>query len=67
MDFKQWLKEDCGEDFARGNKGPFAKARSNTADDEEIPWELRGNPNVTVNPESLFGSMKKMKKKMKRR
>lgn len=65
MHFKRWL-EDCGEDFTRGNKGPYAKVRSKlTADDEEIPKELRSKNGTVqpIHPETLFG---KMKKKMRR-
>jgi hypothetical protein len=61
MQFKQWL-EDCGEDFARGNKGPFAKAKSKyIADDEEVPRTLRSKTGIIepIHPEKLFGKMKK--------
>ena len=61
--FKQWL-ENCGEDFTRSNKGPFANARSKWfADDEEIPRKLRNKSQLEPKrPEDVFGK-KKMKGK----
>lgn len=59
LGFRQWL-EDCGEDFARGNKGPFASSKSKWfANDEEIPKKLRNKSILEpIHPEELFGKRK---------